>query len=612
MMSIFLRLLLSAIFSFLFYLSFSEKNNREITKPIIEPYTLPIFMAAFFAFSVFFSGGAHIAESMMSSFFPIFFHIGIYYALLLLAMPYLRRLFPTAVTSILWIIPNYLYIMSFTGYRLDRPLFAIKLNGLWTKYVPLVWLLGFAVIFLYKIISHMLFRSRLLKNSYSVTDERILNLWDKEKDKISIKKADIPLYTSNMVSTPLSVGLFKRSVFVVLPEKNYTDEQLNLIFRHELIHIVRSDGWTKFFIMFCNAACWFNPLMWISMKRCSEDIELNCDETALIGEDDSTRRQYAQLILSSANDERGFTSCLSASAKSLKYRLENIMNPKKKKKGIVFASVVFFVLLISCQTVTFALNFGLAKDVVLSQDSKIGDRVNIYRKNESGEAYTNSYEVRDKEAFLDYIGNLRLYRLTGLYEYENASNILEFSIDDKGASSSFAVSGGHLSRTVYKEKKFYRENYIFYEDIDEDYLLSCLEKVDIASKISAPELMLCYFDGDKKLMEEPMYPGKEIISVKNGDSSGDIPHYDNISPSVISGYCLDKVKLSFSYEPSSYVVYVYPYGDKEGKSAKTYNSTELKDNLLFVNEDCSCVLDAIFVMNSTTYRIKYYFDIDLL
>ena len=109
-----------------------------------------------------------------------------------------------------------------------------------------------------------------------------------------------------------------------------------------------------------------------------------------------------------------------------------------------------------------------------------------------------------------------------------------------------------------------------------------------------------------------MYPGKEVISVKNSGIEGEIPPYNSISPSVISGFHLDNVKFSFSQEPSSYVVYVYPYGDKDGKSIETYNSTELADNILPINKACSCVMDAVFVMNNdTTYRIKYYFDIDL-
>ena len=498
MISILFRFIIALIFAVLLSVNLLGKNKDKISTPIIEPYTLPLCITVFFVVSVFFTGGAYTVENMMSAFFPIFFHIGIYYAILLLIMPCLRNLFSTEITSLLWIIPNYLYIMNFVGYRLEKPLYTFKISGSWAKYIPLIWFGGFWAVFLYKMISHVVFRVKLLKNSDKVTDDRVLKLWKEEKSKVKIKNNNIPLYVSEAVKTPVSVGLFKRGIFVVLPTKNFTESELSLIFRHELIHIARSDGWTKFFIMFCNAACWFNPLMWISMKKCSEDIELSCDETALIDEDNSVRKQYAELILSSAGDERGFTSCLSASAKSLQFRLKSIMNPRKKKKGFVFAGVVFFLLIMTCQTVAFALDFGMAKDVVFSQSSKIDGRITVYKRNKTAMKDIRYYKPKDEKAFLDYIGNLKLYRLTGLYEYDNDEIIFEFNFKDKDGLGHFIVSQGHLSKTVYNGKKSYNEDYIFYEDIDEDYLLSCLEEIDIPVNVSAPELMLYYFDGDKK------------------------------------------------------------------------------------------------------------------
>lgn len=612
MMNIFFRFVVAIVFGVSLSINLLGRGKDKITTPVIESYILPFVMAVFIAVSLVTSGPVYTVENVMTAFLPIFLHISVYYVLLLLLMPYLRNVFSTTVTALLWIIPNYLYLMSFTGYQLEKPLFVIKINGQWSRYIPWVWLAGFAVIFAYKMISHILFRARLLKNSEKVTDDGILKIWNEEKEKVKIEKANIPLYISETVSTPVSVGLFKRAVFVVLPNKNYTEEQLYLIFRHELIHIARSDSWTKFFIMFCNAACWFNPLMWISMKKCSEDIELNCDETALIDENDSVRKQYAELILSSAGDERGFTTCLSASAKSLKFRLKNIMNPKKKKKGFIFASVVFFLLIITCQTVTFALDFGEAKDVVFSETCKVSDRVTVYKGNDFNARSLGYYKLKDKKAFMDHLGSIRLYKLTGSYEYKNEETTFEFNVEDKDFSSVIAVSKGHISKAYVTNKTYKYESYYFTQELDTDFLLSCLEEVDMPVKISAPELMLYYFDGDKKLMEEPMYPGKEIISVKNGDMTGDIPFYNNEGPSLISDCYLDKVKLSFSQAPSSYTVYVYPYGEKDGESVETYSSTELADDILPIYKDCSCVMDAVFVMdNNTVYRIKYYFDIEL-
>ena len=42
----------------------------------------------------------------------------------------------------------------------------------------------------------------------------------------------------------MTVGAFYRNTILVLPEKEYTDDELDMIFSHELVHIIREDGMT--------------------------------------------------------------------------------------------------------------------------------------------------------------------------------------------------------------------------------------------------------------------------------------------------------------------------------------------------------------------------------
>lgn len=57
----------------------------------------------------------------------------------------------------------------------------------------------------------------------------------------------------------------------------------------------------------------------------------------LLDEPQPVRRQYAELLLQTAGDERGFTTCLSATAGALRYRLRNIMTPGKKRTGAILS-----------------------------------------------------------------------------------------------------------------------------------------------------------------------------------------------------------------------------------------------------------------------------------
>lgn len=200
----------------------------------------------------------------------------------------------------------------------------------------------------------------------------MLAVWQAEVDRAREKKPKFRLVTSPQASTPITISLFSKSVRVVLPQRHYTPEELKLIFRHELVHIGREDAWNKFFVAFCIAMCWFNPLMWLAMGQSSEDLELSCDETVLSSLGEGERRQYADLILRTAGDGRGFTTCLSASATALRYRLKSIVKPGKKISGALLVGVAFILLFVSFGADQLGLRGGHRGERYLSWDDSGG------------------------------------------------------------------------------------------------------------------------------------------------------------------------------------------------------------------------------------------------
>ena len=217
-----------------------------------------------------------------------------------------------------------------------------------------IWLVGFAVVLIWKCAEHLIFRRLVLHDASPVTDPDVLSVWNGIIKDANFRKPKFKLFTSPSVSTPLTIGLNRRSIRVVLPEKKYSKEDLELILRHEIVHIGREDAWNKFFMVFCTAMCWFNPFVWVAMRRSADDLELSCDETALLGANDATRKQYAILLLDTAGDERGFTTCLSASAKAMRYRLKAITKPGKRRSGALVVGLVFFVLCMTSGYVALA------------------------------------------------------------------------------------------------------------------------------------------------------------------------------------------------------------------------------------------------------------------
>lgn len=217
------------------------------------------------------------------------------------------------------------------------------------------------------------------------------------------------------MTSPLSIGLFERSTRVVLPEKEYSPEELALIFRHELVHIGRQDAWSKFFLAFCAAVCWFDPLMWLAMGKSADDLELSCDEAVLQNESDARRRQYADLLLTTAGDGRGFTTCLSPGAKAMRYRLKSVVKPAQKFTGGVLVGAVFFVLCMTSGYVTLAFDAGTGADVLFDGQDPAACTIASARnwKDDSQQELL----CLDVQGFAGFLAALPMEQLTGNYSF---------------------------------------------------------------------------------------------------------------------------------------------------------------------------------------------------
>lgn len=313
--------------------------------PGISSYYLPMMMLLYPILGVIVGGAQMAVQLTLCALMRVFLELGVYYVLLMAVMPWLRRWVSARVCAMLWLLPDWIYV--FVG-RLDLPTDGKKLvlhaPGTLVYVLLAVWAVGAVGVMVWKIGSHLAFRRRILKNAVPVTDRQTLHVWELELERAWIRKCKWKLVRSDAVTTPLSIGLYNRTTRIVLPMREYTQEELSLILRHEIIHISRGDPEAKLFLTFCTAMCWFNPLMWAAMRKSADDFELSCDESVLLDEPQPVRRQYAELLLQTAGDERGFTTCLSATAGALRYRLKNIMKPEKKRTGAILVGLTLFVL----------------------------------------------------------------------------------------------------------------------------------------------------------------------------------------------------------------------------------------------------------------------------
>lgn len=365
--------------------------------------------------------------------------ITIYFTILLVLLPMLRRYYMAKTCAAFWIVPVVLY---FRPNMLEQfavpPVVVIYIPENLLSLLGCIWITGFALIFTVQVISHLRFTKKLQENSRPVGDTPLLEQWNKIK-----KEMDIPLVVDlkycSEINTPLTLGMRMKNTTTYLPERNFTSEEAELIFAHELHHIRRRDTHMKFFLRFCCAFGWIHPLVWVAVRKAEDDLELSCDEIVLKDADKEKRRKYAELLLSIAGDSRGYSTCLSASARSLRYRLKAALPVKNKRKGVV---LLFFIMIVSALCtgrLALSINRGALSELAGPDTSEIS---NV--RFQSGR-YDDSHEIKDVGLLSQYLSDLKVERiLTG---YENDTSEGGLSGEFAASSRTFALSGNFLSIT---------------------------------------------------------------------------------------------------------------------------------------------------------------------
>lgn len=395
------------------------ENDRKYPRyrPVFSSYLLPLYVLVFMLMLGIPRHNDPFGRELIGQLLGVFLHISAYCGLLTLLLPTLRRRFSSRMCAVLWILPNYLYFCCSISMEYPRPLWVIPLPDISSYILFWIWMLGFTVILGWKIVAHWRFR-RMLRRSYQrVTDATMLRLWGEAQIRAGIVKSGdpkiryIPLVMSEKVNTPLAVGLLRPCIDMVMPMQTYSEEELVMIFQHEVVHISREDSWTKFFLVFCTAMCWFNPLMWFAVKRCAEDVELSCDETVLLGAGDAQKKQYAHLLLQTAGDDRGFTTCLSATGQAMRYRLRQVMDVTKKRSGLMLAASVAVALFMSCGLLTFSYDHGTVAELIFAGEQ------NMELAFVSGARISEENLPVDLvgERLYQYLSQLQIHRRSGLY-----------------------------------------------------------------------------------------------------------------------------------------------------------------------------------------------------
>jgi beta-lactamase regulating signal transducer with metallopeptidase domain/HEAT repeat protein len=138
--------------------------------------------------------------------------------------------------------------------------------------LPCAWL-AISGVLLFRLVAAWR-RAARLRQTASPVDEAISRVCESLAARIGVRAPAV--VQSPFLSSPVLIGLRKPSI--VLPEANPARERYKDIFIHELAHLARGDIYWKLLAHLSTAVLFFQPLLWLLVRRLADSAEEVCDD----------------------------------------------------------------------------------------------------------------------------------------------------------------------------------------------------------------------------------------------------------------------------------------------------------------------------------------------
>ncbi|MBQ3176944.1 MAG: hypothetical protein IJB52_03935 [Clostridia bacterium] len=219
----------------------------------------------------------------------------------------------------------------------SEPVPSTDLPELWNRHILpgicVLWLTVALVLFFGQICGYLRLMGSM-RRTMLVADPETKALYQTICEEMQIRRPP-KLAVSALAGSPMVCGFFRTRV--ILPDMQLDPHALRGILTHELIHYRRGDVWRKLAALFARSLHWFNPLVHLMSARFMSDMEMACDEAALLGLDEENRRVYGMVMLDIVKRchlrSGQLTTRFNPRKSAVKERFRNIMDTGVKTRG---------------------------------------------------------------------------------------------------------------------------------------------------------------------------------------------------------------------------------------------------------------------------------------
>lgn len=196
------------------------------------------------------------------------------------------------------------------------------------------------------------------KMSCPCTDKVALNICRDMAKRLGIGKR-VNVMVEKDVSSPFLFGIFKTKI--IIPDRRFTDEELKMVFAHELTHLKHHDLHIKLLGVAVGCLHWFNPLVHIIRRSLNTACEWCCDEAVLRTLKLNDQKDYGRLIISviegSSIGIAPYSTSMASAKKNIKRRLSKIAGFREVTRLLRTAGIM----LAACLSVCSLTVFGFAQ-----------------------------------------------------------------------------------------------------------------------------------------------------------------------------------------------------------------------------------------------------------
>lgn len=169
----------------------------------------------------------------------------------------------------------------------------------WTTLLLATWCVGLITV-LGRLLRGFMHLARLESRSSVMEDGRWRDLADRLSDSLTLRTR-VTILRSPDPALLVTYGVRRPKLIVPAGADAWSEERIEMALVHELTHVRRRDAMTLLLAAVVGALHWFNPLVWLCVRRLRRESECACDDAVLRRGIEPTR--YAALLLSVARGD---------------------------------------------------------------------------------------------------------------------------------------------------------------------------------------------------------------------------------------------------------------------------------------------------------------------